>query len=142
MTDYQASPHDWVADHVALYERTGGKEGGEFNGIPCVILTTTGRKTGKTRKTPLVRVPHGDGYLVIASMGGQPQHPVWYLNLSADPNVRLQDGPEARDYTARLAGDDEHAELWDVAVAAYPDYADYQERCERQIPVVVLDPRG
>lgn len=141
MTDYEASPHDWVADHVELYERTGGVEGGEFNGVPCVVLTTTGRKTGKTRKTPLVRVPHGDGYLVVASMGGQPTHPVWYLNLVANPEVHLQDGAERRAYRARVAGDGEHDELWEVAVAAYADYAEYQERCERRIPVVVLEPR-
>jgi len=142
MSDYEASPYDWVADHVELYERTGGKEGGEFNGVPCVILTTTGRKTGKQRKTPLVRVPHDDGHLVVASMGGQPTHPVWYLNVVANPDVRLQDGAAVHDYTARVAGDDEHDELWAVAVAVYPDYADYQERCERRIPVVVLEPRS
>ncbi len=140
MSEYEASPSDWVADHVERYERTGGKDGGEFNGVACVILTTTGRKTGKTRKTPLVRVPHGDGYLVIASMGGQPKHPVWYLNVLAHPQVALQDGPDRRDYTARVVEGDERAELWDVAVAAYADYADYQERCEREIPVVVLEP--
>ncbi len=94
MNDYEASPHAFVADHVEIYERTGGEEGSEFNGVPCVILSTTGRKTGKVRKSPLVRVPHGDGYLVVASMGGQPKHPVWYLNLTANPNVSLQDGPD------------------------------------------------
>ena len=140
MSEYEASPSDWVADHVERYERTDGKDGGEFNGVACVILTTTGRKTGKTRKTPLVRVPHGDGYLVIASMGGQPKHPVWYLNVLAHPQVALQDGPDRRDYAARVAEGDERAELWDAAVAAYADYADYQERCDREIPVVVLEP--
>lgn len=140
MTSYEASPHDWVADHVERYERTGGREGGEFNGVPCVILTTTGRKSGKTRKTPLVRVPNGDGYLVIASMGGQPKHPVWYLNLVAEPDVMLQDGPDRRSYRARVVEGPERDELWAVAVAAYGDYADYQERCEREIPVVALDP--
>ena len=140
MTGYEASPHDWVADHVERYERTGGREGGEFNGVPCVILTTTGRKSGKTRKTPLVRVSNGDGYLVIASMGGQPKHPVWYLNLVADPEVMLQDGPDRRSYRARVVEGPERDELWAVAVAAYGDYADYQERCDRQIPVVALDP--
>jgi deazaflavin-dependent oxidoreductase (nitroreductase family) len=140
VTGYEASPHDWVADHVERYERTGGREGGEFNGVPCVILTTTGRKSGKTRKTPLVRVPNGNGYLVIASMGGQPKHPVWYLNLVADPEVMLQDGPDRRSYRARVVEGPERDELWTVAVAAYGDYADYQERCDRQIPVVALDP--
>ncbi|MEM7140898.1 MAG: nitroreductase family deazaflavin-dependent oxidoreductase [Actinomycetota bacterium] len=141
MSEYEASPYEWVADHVEAYERTGGVEGGEFNGVPCVILTTTGRKSGKQRKTPLVRVPHDDGYLVVASMGGQPKHPVWYLNLLDDPQVSLQDRAERKDYTARVTEGDEHAELWQVAVAVYPDYADYQERCERQIPVVRLEPR-
>ena len=141
MTEYEASPRDWVADHVAAYERTGGVEGGEYNGVPCVILTTTGRKTGKTRKVPLVRVPHGDGYLVVASMGGHPKHPVWYLNLVANPEVHLQDGPDRRAYVARVADGEEHDELWAVAVAAFPDYADYQEKCDRRIPVVVLEPR-
>lgn len=140
MSDYEASPHDWVADHVERYERTGGREGGEFNGVACVVLTTTGRKTGKTRKTPLVRVPHGDGYLAVASMGGQPKHPVWYLNLLADPRVALQDGPVRRDYTTRITEGDEHEEAWAVAVAAYPEYGEYQQRCERRIPVVVLEP--
>ena len=140
MTDYEASPHDWVADHVERYERTDGREGGEFNGVPCVILTTTGRRSGKTRKTPLVRVPHGDGYLVVASMGGQPKHPVWYLNLAAHPDVMLQDGADRRAYRARVVEGTERDELWAVAVAAYGDYADYQERCDRDIPVVALDP--
>jgi deazaflavin-dependent oxidoreductase (nitroreductase family) len=134
VTGYEASPHDWVADHVERYERTGGREGGEFNGVPCVILTTTGRKSGKTRKTPLVRVPNGNGYLVIASMGGQPKHPVWYLNLVADPEVMLQDGPDRRSYRARVVEGPERDELWTVAVA------DYHARCDRQIPVVALDP--
>ncbi len=140
MTGYEASPHDWVADHVDRYERTGGRDGGEFNGVPCVILTTTGRKSGKIRKTPLVRVPHGDGYLAVASMGGQPKHPVWYLNLVADPDVVVQDGADRRRYRARVVEGPERDELWAVAVAAYGDYADYQKRCERRIPVVALDP--
>lgn len=141
MSDYEASPHDWVADHVERYERTGGVEGGEFNGIPCVILTTTGRKTGKIRKTPLVRVPHGEGYLVVASMGGQPKHPVWYHNVVATPEVYLQDGADRHAYRARVADDREHDGVWQVAVSVYPDFADYQQRCERRIPVVVLEPR-
>lgn len=140
MSEYEASPYGWVAEHVEAYERTGGKEGGEFNGVPCIILTTTGRKTGKRRKTPLVRVAHADGYLVVASMGGQPTHPVWYLNLLADPNVTLQDGADVRDYVARATEGDEHAELWQVAAAVYPEYEEYQARCERTIPVVKLEP--
>lgn len=140
MSDYQASPYDWVAGHVEMYERTGGKEGLDFNGFPCIVLTTTGRKSGKLRKTPLIRVPNGDGYLVVASMGGQPKHPVWYLNLMDTPEVQLQDGPNKRDYTARLAAADEYDDLWKVAVAVYSEYEEYQQRCDRQIPVVILTP--
>jgi deazaflavin-dependent oxidoreductase (nitroreductase family) len=140
VSDYEASPYDWVAGHVEMYERTGGKEGLDFNGFPCIVLTTTGRKSGKLRKSPLIRVPNGDGYLVVASMGGQPKHPVWYLNLMANPEVQLQDGPDKRDYTARLAEADEHDDLWKVAVAVYSEYEEYQQRCDRQIPVVILTP--
>lgn len=139
-SDYEPSPYDWVAGHVESYERTGGAEGAEFNGFPCVVLTTTGRKSGKLRKSPLIRVPHEDGYLVVASMGGQPTHPVWYLNLLADPHVTLQDGSEVRDYVARPTEGDEHAALWKVATAVYPEYDEYQARCDRTIPVVRLEP--
>lgn len=141
MTDYEASPYDWVADHVEKYESSGGTDGLVFNGFTCIVLTTTGRKTAKLRKTPLIRVTDGDGYVAIASMGGQPTNPVWYLNLVADPHVTLQDGPTVRDYMARTTEGVERERLWKVAVGVYPEYEDYQARCERQIPVVALDRR-
>lgn len=139
--DYEPSPYDFVADHVAMYESTGGEEGAEFNGVPCIVLTTTGRKTGKVRKTPLVRVHDGEHYVVIASMGGQPKHPVWYLNLLADPDVTLQDRAEVSALRARVTEGEERERLWKVATDTYPDYDDYQANCERRIPVVVLEPR-
>jgi deazaflavin-dependent oxidoreductase (nitroreductase family) len=139
--DYAPSPYDFVADHVTQYESTNGVEGAEFNGVPCVVLTTTGRKTGKTRKAPVVRVNDGTNYVVIASMGGQPTHPVWYLNLVANPDVTLQDKADVLELRARTAEGDERDRLWKVATATYPDYDEYQADCERQIPVVVLEPR-
>ena len=141
MNDYAPSPYDWVADHVEQYERTGGVEGAEFNGFRCVILETTGRKTGKLRKSPLIRVHDGEKYVAIASMGGQPTHPVWYLNLVADPEVRLRDGADVHELRARPTEGVERAHLWEVATSVYPDYDDYQARCERRIPVVALEPR-
>lgn len=141
MSEYEPSPYDWVSSHVATYEATDGTDGAEFNGFPCVVLTTTGRKTGKTRKSPLIRVHDGTNYVVIASMGGQPTHPVWYLNLDADPDVTLQDKAEVRQLRARTAEGEERERLWKVATGTYPDYDDYQTNCERQIPVVVLEPR-
>ena len=142
MSDYEASPQDWVADHVERYERTGGVEGGEFNGIPCVILTTTGRKTGKIRKTPLVRVPHGEGYLVVASMGGQPKHPVWYHNVVAADTVDIQIGSEKKTYRMREATPAEETDLWPQLEDMYPDYKEYRARTEgvRHIPVLIFTP--
>jgi deazaflavin-dependent oxidoreductase (nitroreductase family) len=141
MSDYEPSPHDWVADHVEMYESSGGREGLEFNGFRCVVLSTIGRKTGKLRKSPLIRVHDGEKYIAIASMGGQPAHPVWYLNLVDNPDVRLRDGAEVYELTARPTEGDEHAALWKVATAVYPEYDDYQARCERLIPAVALEPR-
>lgn len=141
MPDYEPSPYDFVADHVEQYEASGGTEGAEFNGLPCVVLTTTGRKTGKARKSPLIRVHDGTDYVVIASMGGQPKHPVWYLNLSADPEVTLQDKGEIHELRARTADGEERERLWAVATGVYPEYDEYQANCERQIPVVVLESR-
>lgn len=111
-----------------------------MRGMPVIILTTIGARSGKIRKTPLMRVEHNGSYAVVASLGGAPQHPVWYHNLTADPRAELQDGPVRRDMRAREVTGDEKALWWERAVEAYPDYADYQEKTDRQIPVLVLEP--
>lgn len=138
--EYVASPWDMVADQVAEYEASGGARANTLGetGLPIIILTTRGNKTGKIRKTPLMRVEHDGEYAVIASMGGAPTHPVWYHNLVADPTaVVIQDGPEPFDAEVRLVEGDERAQWWDRAVAAYPDYTVYQESTDRIIPVFV-----
>ena len=137
---YEPSAWEPVADQVATYERTGGQEGAELEGKPCVILWTHGRRSGAVRKNPLMRVRHGDRYAVVASMGGAPKHPVWYLNLVASPGVSLQDGSELKDYTAHTATPAEKAEWWPRATAVWPDYDKYQRGTDRQIPLVILDP--
>lgn len=138
--EYEPSPFKFAADQVALYESTGGREGSVLMGKPIVILTTRGRQSGKVRKSPLMRVEDNGVYAVVASLGGAPKHPVWYLNLRESPNVTLQDGPNVYDMTAREVHDEEKARWWKIAVAAFPPYADYQAKTERQIPVVVLEP--
>src|SRR4029079_686050 len=139
-TEYEPSPEQWVRDQVEEDERSGGTAGTTMQGKPVVILTTRGAKSGKIRKTPLMRVEHDGEYAVVASMGGAPTHPVWYHNLVAHPHVELQDGPVKRDYTAREVSGAERATWWERAVAAWPDYADYQTKTSRQIPVFVLTP--
>jgi F420H(2)-dependent quinone reductase len=138
--EYEPSPSDFVRDQVDTYERTDGAEGNTMMGKPVIILTTKGAKSGKIRKTPLMRVEHDGRYAVVASMGGAPQHPVWYHNVVANPDVELQDGPNRRDYRAHEATGDEKAQWWDRAVEAWPDYAEYQKKTDRQIPVFVLEP--
>src|SRR5581483_7118133 len=138
--EYEPSPWDFVAEQVRQYEATGGREGLLLEGKPCVILTTRGRHSGKLRKTPLMRVEHDGKYAVVASMGGAPKHPVWYYNLVGDPRVELQDGPKKQEMVAREVTGDEKRVWWERAVAAYPDYADYQEKTSREIPVFVLEP--
>jgi F420H(2)-dependent quinone reductase len=123
-----------------LYEATDGERGGELRGKPVIILTSIGAQTGALRKIALMRVEHSGTYAVVASRGGAPRHPVWYHNLKKNPHVELQDGPTKRDYLAREVDGDEKALWWGRAVAAWPDYAGYQARTERQIPVFVLDP--
>jgi deazaflavin-dependent oxidoreductase (nitroreductase family) len=140
--EYAPSPVKFVADQVALYEKTGGAEGGTLMEKPVIILTTHGRKSGKVRKTPLMRVEHDGRYAVVASLGGAPKHPVWYYNLVANPNVTLQDGPNVYRLVAREVSGEEKAAWWARAVEAWPAYADYQARTERQIPVFVLEPAG
>lgn len=138
---YEPSPWAPIADQVALYESSGGTEGTLLEGQPCVILWTKGRRTGAVRKTPLMRVADGDRYAVVASMGGAPDHPVWFHNVVADPEVSLQDGPELRDYTAHVADAAEKAEWWPRCTAVWPSYDDYQASTDRDIPVIVLEPR-
>jgi F420H(2)-dependent quinone reductase len=117
---------------------SGGTQNTELQGKPVILLTTVGAKTGKLRKTPLMRVEHDGEYAIVASLGGAPKHPVWYHNLKANPRVELQDGPENHDYDAREVFGDEKAVWWQRAVEAWPDYANYQKKTERQIPVFVL----
>ncbi|WP_329179689.1 nitroreductase family deazaflavin-dependent oxidoreductase [Streptomyces decoyicus] len=138
--EYEPSPEQWVRDQVALYESSGGEEGTTMRGLPVVVLTTRGAKSGKIRKSPLMRVEHDGTYAVVASMGGAPRHPVWYHNVVADPRVELQDGPVRQDMTAREVTGEEKSLWWGRAVEAYPDYDDYQEKTDRRIPVFVLEP--
>jgi deazaflavin-dependent oxidoreductase (nitroreductase family) len=138
--EYEPSTSDWARKQAELYESSGGTDGTSLQGMPVVVLTTVGNKTGKLRKTPLMRVEHDGRYAVVASLGGAPKHPVWYYNVVAEPHVELQDGTVRQDMTAREVFDAEKAEWWDRAVAAFPAYADYQAKTERQIPVFVLEP--
>ena len=137
--EYEQSPIKFVADQVALYEATGGVEGGTLEDKPVVILSTRGRHSGKVRKSPLMRVEHNGTYAVVASMGGAPKHPVWYLNLIASPSVTLQDGANVYEMAAREVDGDERARWWALAVDAWPAYAEYQTKTDRQIPVIVLE---
>ncbi|MDF3298951.1 nitroreductase family deazaflavin-dependent oxidoreductase [Streptomyces tropicalis] len=140
--EYEPSPAQWVRDQVELYESSGGTKGTTLmdTGLPVIVLTTLGAKSGKVRKTPLMRVEHDGRYAAVASQGGAPKHPVWYFNLKADPRAELQDGPVRQDMTARELSGAERAEWWERAVAAFPPYAEYQEKTSREIPVFVLEP--
>lgn len=137
--EYAPSPQQFVRDQVELFESSGGAQGNEMMGKPIIVLTTIGAKSGKLRKTPLMRVEHDGAYAVVASKGGAPTHPVWFHNIVAHPQVQLQDGAEKHDYTAHEATGAERDQWWDRAVAAWPDYADYQRKTDRQIPVFVLE---
>jgi F420H(2)-dependent quinone reductase len=139
-SEYEPSPRDWVRNQVSEVESSGGTRGTTLRGMGVVVITMTGAKTGKTRKVPVMRVEHGGTYVAVASLGGAPSNPVWYNNLVANPKVRLQDGPAVHEVVAREVSGEEKAVWWERAVAAYPDYADYQRRTERQIPVFVLEP--
>jgi deazaflavin-dependent oxidoreductase (nitroreductase family) len=138
--EYAPSPWGLVADQVRLYEESGGTEGTVLEGAPCVILTTRGRKSGNLRKSALMRVEHDGSYAVVASMGGAPEHPKWYLNLEANPDVTLQDGPTVVGLRARTATPEEKAEWWPRATAVWPAYDEYQQRTTREIPLVILAP--
>ena len=138
--EYVPSPWEWVRDQVENYESSGGQRANTFldTGLPVVIVTTRGNKSGTLRKTPLMRVEHDGEYALVASMGGAPKNPVWYHNVKADPHaVTIQDGPEPFDADVREVTGDERAAWWERAVAAYPPYAEYQTKTERQIPVFV-----
>jgi F420H(2)-dependent quinone reductase len=138
--EYEPSSLRWVREQVELYESSGGTKGTTMREMPVIILTTRGARSGKIRKTPLMRVEHNGDYAAVASRGGAPTHPVWYYNVVADPRVELQDGPVRQDMTAREAVGDEKELWWDRAVAAFPDYATYRRRTDRDIPVFILEP--
>jgi len=143
MAEYVPSPSSWVADQVELYERTNGAEGTTLRetGLPVIIVTNKGNKTGAVRKTPLMRVADGNNYVLVASKGGAPQHPVWYHNLKADPNVEIRDIDVEQSMKVREVDDAaERSRLWAIAVQAYPPYQEYQDKTDRQIPVFVAEP--
>src|SRR6476620_11659698 len=137
--EYEPSTSDWSRKQTELYEATNGEEGGDLNGRPVIVLTSVGAKTGKLRKTALMRVERDGVYAVVASLGGAPKHPVWYHNLKANPHGELQDGPTKRDYLAREVTGDEKATWWARAVETWPDYEKYQRKTTREIPVFVLE---
>ncbi len=141
--EYEPSAAQWVRDQVETYEHSGGTEANILRGHaewPIVVITSRGHKSGKLRKNPVMRVEKDGVYAAVASQGGAPEHPTWYHNFVADPHVDLQDGPEPREYVARLAEGDERAEWWERCVAQYAPYAEYQEKTDREIPVFLLEP--
>lgn len=143
MSEYKPSPRKWVADQVDLYEKSGGTQALTLRdtGLPVIIVTNRGRKSGAIRKTPLMRVVDGRNYILVASQGGAPQHPQWFFNLKADPNVEIRDKTEVYKMRVREVTDpQERARLWQIAVAAFPAYAEYQAKTERLIPVFLAEP--
>lgn len=143
MSQYIPSPVGWVRDQVELYERTNGAEGHTLRdtGLPVIIVTNTGNKSGAIRKTPLMRVKDGDSYVLVGSMGGAPKNPVWVYNLRTNPEVEIRDRAEVQPMRVReVTNDDERARLWSLSVAAFPPYEDYQKRTSRKIPVFIAEP--
>jgi F420H(2)-dependent quinone reductase len=140
--EYEPSAFDWVRDQVAEYEASGGARANTLRdtGIPVIIVTMRGKASGKVRKIALMRVEHEGSYALVASYGGRPEHPAWYGNLVADPNVMIQDGPEPHDFVVREVEGDERTAWWDRSVAVFPTYAEYQQKTERVIPVLVAEP--
>jgi F420H(2)-dependent quinone reductase len=138
--DYEPSTWEWVARQVETYESSGGTKGLTIQGTPVVVVTMRGRRSGKVRKAAVMRVEHDGRYAMVASKGGDPKHPGWYLNLLADPEVTLQDGPVVRDMRAREVDGAERDEWWARAVEVWPPYEDYQRKTDRRIPVLVLEP--
>ena len=142
--EYAPSAFKWVRDQVEAYERSGGREGNTLrdSGLPVIIVTMRGNKTGKVRKIALMRVEHDGEYALVGSMGGAPKHPVWYYNLTANPDeVTIQDGPEPFEARVREVTGAERAAWWERAVAAFPLYAEYQQKTAREIPVLVAGPK-
>jgi deazaflavin-dependent oxidoreductase (nitroreductase family) len=143
MADYKPPSLDWVRKHVEVYEGSGGTKGTTLldTGLPCIIVTHTGNKTGAIRKIPLMRVKVDDSYVLIGSMGGQPKNPVWVYNLRANPDVEIRDGTEVHPMRVREVEDEaERARLWDASVAAFPPYSEYQAKTNRKIPVFLAEP--
>lgn len=143
MTEYLPSTRQWVRDQVELYERTDGADGHTLRetGLPVIIVTNTGNQTGAIRKTPLMRVKAGDGYVLVGSQGGAPEHPRWVFNLRADPTVEIRDRANVTPMRAREVNDEaERSRLWALAVEAFPPYEEYQARTTRKIPVFLAEP--
>ncbi|MED6296276.1 MAG: nitroreductase family deazaflavin-dependent oxidoreductase [Chloroflexota bacterium] len=143
MSEYIPSPRDWVREQVELYESSGGKKGTTLRetGLPVIIVTNTGNKTGAVRKTPLMKAVDGSNYILVASTGGAPKHPVWYFNLKADPSVKIQDGSDIYDMNVKeITDSDERKRLWEIAVDAYPPYHEYQQKTTRVIPIFLAEP--
>ena len=136
--EYAPSTSDWAREQAETFEASGGQQRADMNGMPIIVLTTLGAKSGMLRKTALMRVEHDGEYVVVASLGGAPKHPVWYWNLTKHPHVELQDGAERHDYDVRELEGAEREEWWARAVEAFPPYADYQQKTERVIPVLLL----
>jgi deazaflavin-dependent oxidoreductase (nitroreductase family) len=134
------SPTPWVKEHIDRYVESGGQEGHDWRGVPTLLLTTKGRKSGELRRSALIYGRLGAEYLIVASVGGADHHPAWYLNLTADPQVEVQVGADVFKATARTAGEDEKAGVWSLMTAIWPDYNDYQSKTDRPIPVVILTP--
>ena len=139
---YEPSPEGWVRDQVEKYESSGGTEGTTLRGVPVVVVTSVGAKSGKLRKNPVMRVEHEGRYALVASKGGDPRHPSWYRNIVEHPTVDLQDGPDKASYRTRVLEGQEREEWWGRAVEVWPDYAEYQTKTDRQIPVFLAEREG
>jgi deazaflavin-dependent oxidoreductase (nitroreductase family) len=138
--EYAPSSSKWVRDQVEEIESSGGERGTVLRGVPVIVITSVGSGSGKLRKNPVMRVEHDGRYAAVASKGGAPEHPAWYRNLAEHPLVEVQDAAHKGDFTARELSGDERQEWWERAVAVWPDYAEYQTKTDRQIPVFVLEP--
>jgi len=138
--EYEPSPSDWVREQVEKYERSGGTEGTELRGVPVIVVTSVGSKSGKLRKNPVMRIEHDGVYAAVASQGGAPTHPVWYHNFKANPLVEVQDKTVKKDYRARELTGEERVLWWGRAAQVWPDYDEYQTKTDREIPVFVLEP--